>query len=126
MSRSLCLFSFALLVGVELLAVRRADAFTFIAPRSLADLALASDAVVFARAGDSRGVSRRPLIFTETEFSVLRVLSGLPRPGDKISVRVPGGTVDGTTWLVAGAPRFASGERYLLCLDRRADGVWIT
>jgi len=114
------------LVGVELLAVRRADAFTFIAPRSLADLALASDAVVFARAGDSRGVSRRPLIFTETEFSVLRVLSGLPRPGDKISVRVPGGTVDGTTWLVAGAPRFASGERYLLCLDRRADGVWIT
>ena len=79
---------------------------SLIAPENLGELALASDAVVLARAGASRVDSRGQLFFTTTEFDVLRALAGPHLAGDTIAVQTPGGELDGEAWIVPGDRTF--------------------
>ncbi len=107
-----------------LAAGRPAGALTIVPPRSFAELASSADAVVLAAAGPSSSLSRGVLCSTRTEFGVLRALSGGIGPGASLTVEVPGGEVDGETWMVPGSPRFATGETYLLSLRRKAGDLW--
>ncbi len=128
---------------------------TIVPPRNLAELARRSEAVLMARALVSEPSARGILIFTVTELVVERSIAGETRPGDRIRVEVPGGDVpggdvpggdvpggevpggagegaggeggegEGPAWVVAGSPRFAPGEVYLLFLARKSDDLWI-
>ncbi len=98
---------------------------SYIPPRTLADLALGSDAVVLARAVESEGIQRGALIFTDTEFLVQESLSGPVLAGGMIRVQVPGGEAGDKICLVPGAPRFQAGELYLLHLHRKSGNLWI-
>jgi hypothetical protein len=61
---------------------------------------------------------------TDYLADVERVVQG-DLPGSRIVVRVPGGEgADGLSLRIAGAPRFAVGERALLFLSPGEDGAW--
>jgi PKD repeat protein len=101
-----------------------AGATTLIPPSDLGELALRSGVVVVAVAGPSRVSHRGPLLFTRTEFTVTRSLAGGPGAGQMLEVEVPGGQEKDGGWLVAGSPRFESGETYLLFLTPARDACW--
>jgi hypothetical protein len=88
------------------------------------ELARTSDAVFLARAGASTTLMRPSYIVTVTEMEVLRVVSGSAAPGSLLEVAAPGGFEDGRGWLVAGSPRFAEGEEYLVFAGLDGDGRW--
>jgi hypothetical protein len=60
-------------------------------------------------------------IFTQVTLKVLRSLSG--DVAGTVTVRVPGGTVDGFTVQMHGAPEFALNQNVVVFLDRWDDGV---
>jgi hypothetical protein len=95
-------------------------------PEHLGELARTSDAVVLAQAGAPRTAQRGQLLFTLTTFRVLEPVAGALETGDRITVETPGGELDGTGWLVPGSPQFEPGEVYLLFLDRKPTGEWVT
>ncbi len=103
------------------LAVRAA---TIIPPRTLAELARECDAVVLARAGASTPARSGIFFVTRTDFTVERTLAGGLAAGESFSVEALGGEVEGEMWVVPGSPRFAEGESYLLCLQRKPHGGW--
>lgn len=80
--------------------------------------------MVLAVAGPSRVSPRGPLLFTRTEFTVTRALSGGLRAGERLEVEAPGGHRDGGGWLVPGSPRFEPDRSYLLFLSPAPDGCW--
>ncbi|MGQ9590516.1 MAG: DNRLRE domain-containing protein, partial [Planctomycetota bacterium] len=114
----------ALAFAAALLAAPPGGATTIVPPRDLGELAAGSDAVVLARAEDSRIFETASLPWTAVRFAVLETVSGEPEPGDKLEVAVPGASAAGRTFLVAGSPRFEAGSTYLLFLGRRRDGLW--
>ena len=101
-----------------------AAASTIIPPRDLGELARLSDAVVLVRAGSAQALVQGRSLFTLTDFEVLQRVSGPLAAGETVSVASPGGRVDGVSSVVAGAPRFTSGETYLLFLSRDRQGQW--
>lgn len=114
-----------LAIGLGLLgAAVTVSATSIVPPANLGELARTSDAVVVAVAGRSDSVHRGSMIVTRTPFQVAENVAGTPTRGISVTVEVPGGEVDGTGWAVAGAPRFAAGETYMLFLKRRPDGTW--
>jgi len=116
-SRVLCFAVAALLLSLA------AGATTVIPPDDVGQLALDSSGVFLVRAGGSYSVDRGALIFTITECEVLESIRG-PAAGEILEVEVPGGMVDGRGFKVAGAPRFAEGEIYLVFAGRSDAGFW--
>ncbi len=101
-----------------------AAATTIVPAADPGELAMDSGAVFLARAGASRVVKRPKFLSTVTEFEVLRVIKGEMAVGDSLQVSAPGGMLDGVGWAVAGSPRFADGEVYLLFSDRGPDASY--
>ncbi len=116
----LCLAALASLVPAAPL-----QAATIVPPRDLGELARQSDAVVLARALDARGEALGALPHTVTGFELVRQVAGRA-VGASFEVAEPGGTVDGVTAFVPGAPAYREGTTYLLFLDRAPDGRWRT
>ena len=107
------------------LAAAFAKATSIVPPENLGELARMSDAVVLAQAGSSSAVPAGPLLFTHTTFRVMEAVTGTLSTGDHIEVRVPGGDLADSGWLVPGAPRFDPGQVYLLFLHRKNTGQWL-
>jgi hypothetical protein len=87
------------------------------------ELRTMSDAVVQAQVVEVRSAwnAERSMIFTHVTLDVVRTLHGTaPR---QITVRVPGGAVDGFTAEMIGAPRFAAGTEVVAFIARWDDGV---
>lgn len=82
-----------------------------------------SHAVVHARVlqVDSAWNAEGSMIFSNVTLQVVRVLRG--QPADTIVVRVPGGTVNGFTAEMEGAPQFTPGEEVVTFIGRWKDGV---
>jgi hypothetical protein len=106
-----------------LIPVLPARASTVAPPAHLGHLARISDAVVFAQAIDSRVEEGERLPYTVTRFSLLRAVAGA-ETGFIFEVREPGGSGQHRAAAVAGAPRFAAGQNYLLFLQHAPEGRW--
>jgi len=106
-----------------LLAAMPAGAATFLVPedRALVD---ASTAVVVGTAGESHGrFAPGGWIETVTTLHVDEAIKG--SVADTIYVVELGGSVGNVGYLVAGAPRYAAGERVLLFLETNDRGEWV-
>jgi hypothetical protein len=103
-----------------------ASATTIRAPRDLGELALSSDAVVVAAAGESRSRQRGSLTFTVTEFAVESEVPGRSTGEAPLEVWSPGGEEGDLGVVVDGAPHFDLGGTYLLFLSRAPGGEWCT
>lgn len=86
---------------------------------SLDDLTRLSSQAVTARCMtlESRRDERRDTIFTRAVFEVERTMVG-DRSLEEVSVLLPGGSVDGDSVLVIGAPKIEVGDEVVLMLDR--------
>ena len=113
-----------ILVFALLLPLLPTSASTVIPPRDLGELARLSEALVLVRAGSAEPFARGRTLYTLTDFEVLRSVSGPLAAGDAVSVASLGGEMNGARSVVAGAPRFTSGETYLLFLSRDQHGLW--
>jgi hypothetical protein len=84
---------------------------------SLEDLEQHGDVVVLGevRAVNSMLSEDGRIIVTRATVRVERALKGGPRA--EVVVEVPGGTLNGTTLVASGAPRFTEGERVVLFLE---------
>jgi hypothetical protein len=89
---------------------------------SLNDMILKSTMIVRGtiKPGTS-GAIRGSLIYTHYQLSVTTALKGTP--GELIDVAVPGGVLNGTRQLVAGAPTLAVGQDYVLFLWTSKSGL---
>jgi hypothetical protein len=61
------------------------------------------------------------MIFTDVTLLVRQALRGAPP--DRITIRVPGGTVDGLSVVMAGAEHFEAGEEVVVFTGRWNDGA---
>src|SRR3954447_1304955 len=111
-----------LLSAVCCLLSGHARAATFVvAPDST--MIVVSKAIVVATAGESHARwAPGGWIETVTTMHAEEVIKG--RVGETFEVVELGGTIDGITYLVAGAPRYAPGERVLLMLETNDRGDW--
>jgi hypothetical protein len=112
------------LVVLILLAAMPAGAATFLVPedRALVD---AAPAIVVATAGESHGrFAPGGWIETVTTLHVDELVKG-SLASDTIDVVELGGSVGNVGYLVAGAPRYAAGERVLLFLETNDRGDWV-
>jgi len=109
--------AFTTLTTTVALAATVATASSIIPPRDLGDLAARSAVVVYGEALHSRVVHRGQRLYTATTFEISEVVKGRAGLLGPLTVMVPGGELADSGWLVAGAPRFADGERYLLMLS---------
>lgn len=101
----------------------RAFATSFVVP-SDTQLIEKADAIVRGVVASSRVVeSDRGFIETVYEIAVTRVLKGEAREGSSITVRSPGGNVDGRFLLVESAAHFVEKEEVLLFLTSEG-GRW--
>jgi hypothetical protein len=117
------LFS-ALLATLPLWAfLSPARATTVAPPPNLGALARASQSVTFAEAVESWVEEGESLPVTVTRFHLRQPVAG-SRTGNVFEVVEPGGEGTERAAAVAGAPRFESGQRYLLFLDRAPGGRW--
>lgn len=89
----------------------------------VASLKRSSEAVVHARVVDVRSYwnDDASMIFTDVTLEVKRRLHGAA--DDRLVVRVPGGTVEGFTAEMLGAPKFEVGEDVVVFVARWRDGV---
>jgi hypothetical protein len=87
------------------------------------ELRAMSESVVQAQVVEVRSAwnAERSMIFTHVTLDVVRSLHGTA--ARQIAVRVPGGTVDGFTAEMIGAPRFAPGTEVVAFIARWDDGV---
>jgi hypothetical protein len=78
--------------------------------------------VIHARVADVRSAwnADRTMIFTHATLDVVRTLQG--RADARIMVRIPGGTVDGFTAEMIGAPVVRTGEEIVAFIARWDDG----
>lgn len=113
-------------VALTVITAGAARAASIVPPENLGELARSSQAVVLAQAGAPHSSQRGRLLFTLNAFRVLEPIAGPIEKGDRITVEVPGGELDGVGWLVPGSPRFEPGEFYLLFLDQKPTGEWGT
>src|SRR6185369_10337671 len=95
---------------------------TFIVPPD-STMIIVSKAIVVATAGESHARwAPGGWIETVTTMHADEVIKG--RVAETFEVVELGGTIDGLTYLVAGAPRYANGERVLLMLETNDRGEW--
>jgi hypothetical protein len=82
-----------------------------------------SESVVHARVKsmESAWNEQRTMIFTAVTLDVIRTLHG--KPAEQVTVRVPGGTVDGYTIEMAGAPKFQAGSAVVAFINQWDDGT---
>jgi Ig-like domain-containing protein/dual-action HEIGH metallo-peptidase len=91
------------------------------------ELIRSSSAIVVATAGESICVrSARGTIETVTRMHVEESIAGPFSAGGEFDVVEMGGIVGTSGLAIAGAPRFAAGERTLLMLGTTVDGSWTT
>lgn len=98
---------------------------TFLVPDDRA-LVRASKAIVVATAGDSHSQwsATKHWIETVTAMHVDESIRGPLREGETFEVTELGGNVGDLWYVVDGAPRYASGERVLLFLEKSDRGAW--
>jgi hypothetical protein len=114
----------SLLVLATVLFAGLASASSIVPPEHLGELAVRSDAIVLARAGQGVVSWRGQLLMTDTPFVVIEAVAGEVRTLTDLTVRTPGGELDGLGWLVPGSPQFKNGSVYLLFLSRKPTGEW--
>jgi hypothetical protein len=108
-----------------LLAASTASAATFLVPPDRT-LVTASKAVVVATAGESHGRwAPGGWIETVTELRVDEAIKGEVGTGETIHVTELGGSAGEISYLVAGSPKYAPGERVLLFLETNDRGEWV-
>ncbi|MSP56988.1 MAG: hypothetical protein EXR69_15505 [Myxococcales bacterium] len=96
---------------------------TSIAPLSLEQLVDGSDLIVRGNVTDVWTGSDRMGLTTHILVRVEKTLKGTAAAD--IEIVVPGGTIDGSTSYVDGAPRYGVGEHVLLLLNARSDGTYL-
>ncbi|MFL6195932.1 MAG: S-layer homology domain-containing protein [Thermoanaerobaculia bacterium] len=96
---------------------------TIAPPYNLGEIARISQATVLAEAVGSRTEMRGQIPFTYTTFRVIRDVAG-DRLGVSFTVEAKGGVVGDVAYTAPGTPKFEPGSRYLLFLDRGAQGNW--
>jgi hypothetical protein len=105
---------------VSLCCVTTFYATTFI-EFTLKDLCMKSDHIIVAQVVSMKSYwnpdQRR--IFTEIQLEVNDNIKGQFQKQDQLKLTVYGGTVNGITTIVVGAPRFTVGERSVLFLSER-------
>jgi hypothetical protein len=93
---------------------------TTVIPPTFEEMADRADVVFAGKALNARSewrmVGTRRVIFTSVEFEVTEVLKGAA--GRSITLQFLGGTIGDTTLEVAGTPRFATGERVILFVEK--------
>ncbi|MGH9424425.1 MAG: M57 family metalloprotease, partial [Thermoanaerobaculia bacterium] len=115
----------SLLLILTLFLAVTAHAATFIVPSDRA-LVAASKAIVLATAGESHGRwAPGGWIETVTELNVDEAIKGPMVAGDTIHVTELGGIVGEIGYVVAGSPRYASGQQVLLFLETNDRGEWV-
>lgn len=114
----------ATMVWALLCAATNATATVVVPPRNLGELAAVSQATVVAVAGRSWVETRGETLVTRTRVVVEKNVSGSLSPGNEVILTVPGGELEGTGWLVPGAPSFVDGGTYLLFLERADGDAW--
>ena len=108
----------ALSALVAVAATARATTFVGVTDRNLAR---AADAIVIGTVAEMETVAGRDgTISTLVTIDVEQTVKG--QVERRITLREPGGRIGGRTLWIAGAPRFAPGERQLLFLSAAADG----
>lgn len=91
------------------------------------DMIRSSAAIVVVTAGQSVAMrSPRGTIETATRMHVDEAIAGPLRTGDDFDVVELGGMIGDAGLAIAGAPRFAAGERAMLLLETGAGGAWTT
>ncbi len=112
----------ALVVSASMLAPARAVASTF-RTLDLGELAGQSESIVRAVVLDQVSAWNREgsMIFTDVTLAVKQALRG--SPPERITIRVPGGTVDGFTTVMLGSARFETGTEVVVFTGRWKDGV---
>ena len=114
------------LLGVcALAAPAAATTYQRVADADLADqAAVLVEAIVSTRSLPTGSSAAAGLPATDYRMTVERAIRGA-RPGDSLTVRVPGGRrADGLSLRIWGAPRFRPGERVLLFLRPDAAGTF--
>ncbi len=118
--------AFALAVSMVLCIAPQPAAATVLEKMSVPQLTSVADRVLVVRVNDSTArwltnpkTQRKETIQTVTECTVLEVLKGRARPGDKIRIRVAGGKVGKVTLVVDGLAHFRPGERCAVFLDKQ-------
>ena len=105
-------------MALPMLLALPAGATTFEAT-GFVDLVQSADAVVVGSVLGERTETRDGQVYTITDFDVSDVAFG--RVGGTVSVATPGGAIPNSmfpvTEVVPGAPRFLSGQTYMLVLD---------
>jgi hypothetical protein len=96
---------------------------TVLAPAEFREIVADASRIVRGRVTDVRGVvARGDGIDTIATVTVESVVKG--QASGFVSVRVPGGELGRTRWVVVGAPTFAQGDRVVLFLKRGSDNAW--
>lgn len=112
--------TFLIACVVSILGIWRLDAFQTKMPRlNIDELTNASSHVVLGRVQSiqSSYTSDRTRVITEIRVQIDEVVKGSIGEGS-IRLLMPGGTIDGRTTIVVGAPAFAVGEEAVLFLGR--------
>ena len=113
----------AVILGLAfLLTSSLATATTFLRA-DVPTLARASSSVVRARVENvqSSWNGNRSMIFTQVTLNVAQTLRGTP--SSRVVVRVPGGTVNGYTIRMEGAPQFQTGSEVVAFIGSWDDGA---
>lgn len=118
--RLLALASLAVMVVAAVGATSQASTFL---REDIPSLTRGSESVIQARVLEMRSEwnAEHTYIFTHVTLKVLRSFSG--NDSGTVVVRVPGGTVDGYTVQMHGAPEFKLNQNVVVFLDRWDDGV---
>ena len=112
----------ACLIGGILAGHQLATASTFL-KLGVAELTERSDSVVVARVVGSQSSwnQRGSMIFTTVTLDVTQTIRG--QASDRIEVRVPGGTVNGFTMEIDGAPQFPAAGPVVTFIGEWPDGA---
>ena len=88
---------------------------------TLDDLCRKSNEIIIARvtAKNSYWNEDKDRIYTDIYFKVEQNIKGRLKPLDQITMKYYGGSLDGVTTLVVGAPQFTVGEKSLLFLAEK-------
>ena len=113
--------SILFLAGIGLVAAVAATGTTLVALR-FEELAERAAAVARVRCLSARSFMEQGEIWTETQFEVVNTEKGLL--GGLVTVRMPGGRVEGLRSHVDGVPRFQAGEELYLFLWSGQDGTY--
>jgi hypothetical protein len=100
---------------------------TSMMPLDLKALVSRADRVVLGTvvSSESRWTSAHDAIYTDAVVRVDRAYKGLIKPGQTVSVRREGGSVDGIGMRVHGAAALEVGEEAVLFLEERAGATWV-